>query len=291
MAPSLSTLKALGAACGNVCAFPHCIAPIYDTRYNVLVGEVCHIEAQNADGPRYNKNQTDQERHGFDNLVFLCSPHHTVIDDKSRLDEFSVEVLKRMKRDHEERSSNTIPTEDVLERLVRKVLDLQTPSKVLPKLVPVVEALMTRAGNDVGIDTYDFRIKLRNDGPSTVRQYRIEVEIPKAYATSNSIYPAEKKDHNRGDVRLWRFTEEGHPGFALYPEEMSECIISLDYTVSIDQYFQITANPKIKVLVYSGDDLISSTEYLIACFLNKDRCNMLWAPGRERPAVLSQCPE
>ncbi|MDX6496957.1 MAG: hypothetical protein QOG23_217 [Blastocatellia bacterium] len=291
MAPRPSTLKALGAVCGNVCAFPHCIAPIYDTRYNVLVGEVCHIEAKSEDGPRFNKNQTDEERHDFDNLVFMCSAHHTVIDDKSRLDEFTVEVLKQMKRDHEERSSNTILTEDVLERLVRKVRDLQAPSKVLPKLAPVIEALMTRAGNDVGIDIYDFRIKLRNDGPSTVREYRIEVEIPRAYATSNSHYPAEKKEHNRGDVRLWRFTEEGHPGFVLYPAETSDYLILLDYTVSMDQYVQITADPKIKVLVYSGDDLISSTEYLIACFLNKDRCNMLWAPGKERPAVLSECQE
>jgi hypothetical protein len=291
MAVSPSTLKALGAVCGNVCAFPGCIAPIYDTRYNILVGEVCHIEANSVNGPRYNKDQSDDERQGFSNLMFMCQPHHTIIDDKSRLEEFTVDVLKQMKRDHEERWHNTVPTEDLLERLVRKVLELQAPSKPLPQLFPVVEALMTRAGNDVGIDTYDFRIKLRNDGPSTVRTYRIEVEIPKAYATSNSIYPAEKKEHNRGDVRLWRFTEEGHPGFALYPGETSDYLILLDYTVSIDQYVQITADPKIKVLVYSGDDLVSDTEYLIACFLNKDRCNMLWAPGRERPPVLSQCEE
>lgn len=291
MAPSSSTLKALAAVCGNVCTFPGCIAPIYDSRYNILVGEVCHIEASSVNGPRHNKDQSEEERQGFANLVFMCQPHHTIIDDSSRLDEFTVEVLKKMKGDHEGRSHNTIPTEDLLEHLVRKVLELQAPSKPLPLLVPVVEALMTRAGNDVGIDTYDFRIKLRNDGPSTVRAYRVEVGIPKAYATSNSIYPAEKKEHNRGDIRLWRFTEEDHPGFALYPGETSDYLILLDYTVSMDQYVQITADPKIKLLVYSCDDLISRMEYLIACFLNKDRCNMLWPPGRERPTVLSLCEE
>jgi hypothetical protein len=170
MTPSLSTLEALGAVSGNLCAFPGCFAPIYDTRYNVLVGEVCHIEAKSEDGPRYNRNQTDDERHGFDNLVFICSPHHTVIDDKSRVDEFTVEVLKKMKRDHEERSHNTIPTEDVLERLVRKIVELQAPPKVLPSLVPIVESQMDRADNDMAIDYYDLRVKLHNNGIPTQRR-------------------------------------------------------------------------------------------------------------------------
>jgi len=48
-----------------------------------LVGKVCHIKAKSS-GPgskRYDKNQTDEERHGLGNLIALCPKHHDVIDD------------------------------------------------------------------------------------------------------------------------------------------------------------------------------------------------------------------
>ena len=284
--PSPSTLKALGALSGNVCAFPGCLAPIYDTTHGQLVGRVCHIEAASEGGPRYNKNQSDEERHGIGNLIFGCSPHHDVIDDASRVDEFTVEVLKKIKHDHESILHNETMTEDVLGRLVRKVLELQTPPVPPPSLALVVESLMTRGDNQVAIDTYDFRVKLRNDGQKTVREYRIEVEIPNAYATSNSFYPAEVKPHPRGDVRLWRFTERDHPGFTLYPGDTSDYVLMLDYYLRIPQYVEITAGDIIKVLLYSGDDLLESREYRIADFLSEDRCNMLWDGEWRRPEIL-----
>jgi hypothetical protein len=121
--PSKSTLKALGAVSGNRCAFPSCLAPIYDTKHGKLVGQVAHIKAESPLGPRYDKNQTDAERHGFDNLIFMCAHHHLVIDDPANLSQYTVETLIRMKRHHEAAAQNTIMTEDVLERIVQKAVE------------------------------------------------------------------------------------------------------------------------------------------------------------------------
>ena len=250
------------------------------------MGQVAHIKAESPGGPRYDPNQTDEERHGFHNLLFLCVPHHLVIDDPANLSNYTVEALTEIKKSHESRSDNTIMTEDVLERLVRKVLEIQSAPAPISSVHLVVESMMTQPNNQIGIDYYDFRIRLHNDGAKTVRQYRIEVEIPNAFFRSTSIYTAEVKNHSRGDVRVFRFTEQGHPGFALYPGDTSDYIILLDYSVSIEQYIQIKGDEVIKISLYSGDELLEQKECAIADYLSEDRCSMIWAPGRERPAAL-----
>lgn len=70
--PTLQTLKKLFALSGNRCAFPQCEFPIVDSKGNIL-GQICHIEAAEKNGPRYNPKQTDEERRSFDNLLLLCA--------------------------------------------------------------------------------------------------------------------------------------------------------------------------------------------------------------------------
>lgn len=265
--PSPSTLKALGAVCGNVCAFPGCPAPIYDTRYNILVGEVCHIEANSEKGPRYREEQPDEERQGFANLVFMCQPHHTVIDDKSRLDEFTVPILRQMKRDHEEKSHNTLLTEDLLVRLVLKVLELQTPVKPPAKVVPVIESYRTSTDHH-GIDYYCFRVSLRNDGPKTVRDFRLEVEIPNAYANPTHLNSM-SLCRVRGDVTVYTHTDKHFGDFALFPKNMSDLVMNTDYQMRLEQYKD--ASGSITVSVYCDDELAGSVEYSIRGNRNRDR--------------------
>ncbi len=38
-----------------------------------------------AGGPRYDPNQTDDERHSFENLILLCSFHHDVVDNQAEM--------------------------------------------------------------------------------------------------------------------------------------------------------------------------------------------------------------
>jgi hypothetical protein len=65
----------------------------------VITGEVCHIKARSAGGPRYDPTQTDTERNGSANLILLCSRHHKIVDDTPA--DHSVQILIAMKRERE----------------------------------------------------------------------------------------------------------------------------------------------------------------------------------------------
>ena len=60
--------------------------------------EICHIEAANIGGERFNSEQTNEERRAFENLIVMCGTHHTVTNDVNR---YTVNVMKEMKRAHE----------------------------------------------------------------------------------------------------------------------------------------------------------------------------------------------
>lgn len=92
-----TTIKKLFALSGNKCAFTDCHRKIIEENGEVF-GEICHIEAASPKGPRYNDQQTNEERNGFENLVLLCPNHHKDTDD---LTVFTVPRLKEMKKDHE----------------------------------------------------------------------------------------------------------------------------------------------------------------------------------------------
>jgi hypothetical protein len=205
--PSPSTLKAVGAVSGNVCAFPGCVAPVYDTVHDKLLGKVCHIEANSENGPRYRKEQAEHERQGFANLMFMCPEHHDIVDDPDKVSEYTVEVLKGYKREHETRSHNTVMSEGFLVQLVLKVLEelpgQTTPAKRSTAVTPIIESHRTSTDHH-GIDYYCFRVSLRNDGQKTVRNFRLEVEIPSKYADpTHESSMRERRQVRGGHDRLY----------------------------------------------------------------------------------------
>jgi hypothetical protein len=117
-APTERDLKKLFALSLNQCAFPNCIASIIGLN-DEMIGEICHIKARNPEGPRYDANQTDQERHGFNNLILLCRNHHKVVDDSP--EKYTVNWLTDIKRQHEANGTIEITPEDA--RLAQKLLD------------------------------------------------------------------------------------------------------------------------------------------------------------------------
>lgn len=95
--PSEKTIRHLFAASGNRCAFPNCTVPIVEST-GTITGEICHIHARNAHGPRHDATQTDGERHGFTNLLLLCRRHHKIVDDDPDL--YSADILREIKAHH-----------------------------------------------------------------------------------------------------------------------------------------------------------------------------------------------
>lgn len=92
-----ATLVPLFAKSGNVCAFPGCNHELVTAR-NIFVGQLCHIEAANPGGQRYNPGSTDEERRSAGNLLLLCYRHHKETDDVVA---FNAPALRDMKLRHE----------------------------------------------------------------------------------------------------------------------------------------------------------------------------------------------
>lgn len=62
-------------------------------------GEVAHIEGENDGAKRYNKNQKENERNSYPNLMLMCPTCHTEIDNDEL--KYTVPILIKMKSDHE----------------------------------------------------------------------------------------------------------------------------------------------------------------------------------------------
>jgi hypothetical protein len=95
------TIKRLFALSGNQCAKPGCLNNVIGEDQKTIVARICHINAAEEGGPRYDSNMDDDDRRSFDNLILLCSEHHDIIDSIDNESEYSVETLKKWKSDHE----------------------------------------------------------------------------------------------------------------------------------------------------------------------------------------------
>lgn len=110
------TEKVIGqlyAKSGNQCAFPGCKETLFDEG-GTNQSNICHIEAAEKGGQRYNEDSTEDERRSYDNLILLCLKHHKIIDDNAVL--YPVEKLKEMKRKHEIAIAKKISEQNVLSK-------------------------------------------------------------------------------------------------------------------------------------------------------------------------------
>ncbi len=106
--PSIATVKRLFAVSGNRCAFPECDVALVDPGSGKLTGRICHIQGRK--GPRYNPEQSPEERHGYDNLLLLCPAHHDVVDADVHM--YTAERLLEVKRAHESGAAKRLDLPD-----------------------------------------------------------------------------------------------------------------------------------------------------------------------------------
>ncbi len=122
--PTKETLRELYLKSGNQCAYPECMEVMINAD-GVFVGQICHIEAANPGGERYNEYQTDDERRSFENLMLMCYKHHKITDDTTK---YTLEVLKDIKSKHETKFN------DIAATIGKSIADWTENQKaVLPK--------------------------------------------------------------------------------------------------------------------------------------------------------------
>ena len=118
--PTVATVKRLFAVSGNRCAFPHCTNSLIDPASGKVTGRICHIKARRPGGPRYDPNQTQDERHAFENLILMCPIHSDVVD--SNPESYTVERLQEIKARHEaENVGGLEPSDDIARQLLTNI--------------------------------------------------------------------------------------------------------------------------------------------------------------------------
>ena len=99
-APSTATLKELYANSYR-CAFPKCSRPLYkvdgESGIRTLNSNASHICARSEGGPRWNKNQSEEENKSVENLLALCLEHAKEIDDLKKVAHYTTETLLEWK--------------------------------------------------------------------------------------------------------------------------------------------------------------------------------------------------
>lgn len=99
--PAIKRTLAVRAA--HFCANPRCLkltaGPHSDETKALTTGHAAHIHAAAPNGPRFNPDQTPEERKHISNGLWLCRECGDVVDKEDS--SHSVEVLRRWKANHE----------------------------------------------------------------------------------------------------------------------------------------------------------------------------------------------
>lgn len=114
LTPKKDVLRELYLKSGNQCAFPGCTHPMMNSE-GEFIGQICHIEAAEPGGERFNPKMTNEDRRAFSNLLLFCLPHHVATDN---IKKYPVKVLQKIKRDHEVKFS------DIVSKLQNSISDL-----------------------------------------------------------------------------------------------------------------------------------------------------------------------
>lgn len=94
-----------GRAAGR-CQFAGCNKPLWlhhVTQETANLAQKAHIWSFSDDGPRGNEGIEHEQINSFENLMLVCHGCHTLIDDAIKEKKYTVDQLKQMKCQHEER--------------------------------------------------------------------------------------------------------------------------------------------------------------------------------------------
>jgi hypothetical protein len=117
--PTADTKRTLFLLSMNQCAFPSCLHNIINEN-NQFIGEICHIEAANEGGERFNMKQTNEERRHISNLILMCPIHHKTTNNTNI---YNVEKMIEIKLKHEKKSFTVNEITNLSETYINNELD------------------------------------------------------------------------------------------------------------------------------------------------------------------------
>ena len=144
----------LWAKAAGRCSHPSCRKQLIKdgslANEDVLVGEVAHIVAQNASGPRGKQDPPGGTRDCQANLILLCREHHTIIDQQPG--RFPVAKLVQWKADHEAWVGSQLSPQDQFtglatptDKISERVYSTLLPVQHIPRFVCLAECTSSEA--------------------------------------------------------------------------------------------------------------------------------------------------
>ncbi len=188
----------------NRCAFPGCNRLLTEKAtaedQGAILGEAAHIRGEKPSAARYDLQFPEDEVNGYDNLIYLCGDHHTLIDKQEKT--YTVEMILGWKADHERTMQEK--TEDAL--LEVTFVELEIVTKALIESVPATTP-------DLNLTPPEEKIK-KNDLSNNVR-FQISLGLGKSREVGDFIHEI--------STTVRRFDERLVRGFrAKYDELWSE---------------------------------------------------------------------
>jgi len=182
------------------------------------IGDAAHQAAASEQGPRYDPDQTDTERSSVENGLWLCSSCHRKIDgDKYR---YSVQDLKQMKAEAEERARKMVHGEIVFEMknkeaaAIEHYLSSRPLTNFLPKSSPIADDPLLANGAKLGIQIIPYRAVFevpRLNYPELIKNGvpRSELVIhPSPTPDNKGVFVVDGREVSRIDkdatAQLWR---------------------------------------------------------------------------------------
>ena len=151
-----------------ICANPACrrptVGPHSDPDKSLKTGEACHIRAAAPGGPRYDPDQTQEERGNIGNAIWLCTECSTRIDKDDS--SFPVAMLFEWKGNHETwiRNGGIVPS-------LPQVSLLTIHGRTLPEAPSQITA------NDC-VDAREHSLRIQNAADAAILMVDARVQVP-----------------------------------------------------------------------------------------------------------------
>lgn len=212
MSVTYRTKLLLAFRSGDRCAFPECGTALTvdgEKSSPVVIGEAAHITGEKEGAARYDPVMTDEQRDHYDNLIYLCSNHHTQIDKQEA--DFSVDLLHSMKIDHENR--------------VREAITEAFDSVGFPELEEATQWIMQvkpcQSGNNFSLIAPEDKLKANQLGNGSRGIITMGLSVAREvreFVESVSQIDSDFSDRLKAGFlsEYYRLKQEGHSGDDLF---------------------------------------------------------------------------
>jgi len=262
--PKQSTEKKLYGLSLNQCSNPDC-EQIVIARDKTNIGEVAHIEGEKPNAARYNPNMAPEDRRHYNNLILLCSPCHTTIDNEENIVRYPVSLLKSWKGGHENKA---------LQHFVSDISPLKIAVNAIANFDFQENPNIKESEN---LNPYEINIKISHNhlkkNKHLIEKYRI------FYSQINSLYTELESQNSFKKNRLLRNIN------MVYDKVKSEYVAGRDNELEIvrecaDEIFESVEN-KLLELVVQNDQYNDNIYYAVPIIMVDAfiKCKILEEPS------------